>query len=144
MTLMPSRFNVSCGISSMRIIKSPGIPPLGAAFPFPLIDNCIPSLTPAGMLIAIVSSPLSNPSPRQVVHLDVISTPPPLQLGQVLVVCLCTSIVLVTRLTHPTPPQVAQVWQDDLSFAPVPPQVGHCTCLFTLTFFSPPLAISSK
>src|SRR5690606_4052518 len=110
MTLMPSRFNVSRGISSMRIIKSPGIPPLGAPFPFPLRDNSTPSLTPAGMLIAIVSSPLSNPSPRQVVHLYVISTPSPLQVGQVLVVCICPSIVLVTRLTDPTPPQVLQVW----------------------------------
>src|SRR5690606_13205082 len=109
MTLIPSRFKVSCGTSSTRIIKSPGTPPRGAAFHLPLIDNCIPSLTPAGILMAIVSSPRTNPSPLHEVHLAVTSTPSPLQVGQVLVVCICPNIVLVTRRTEPLPPQVLHV-----------------------------------
>ena len=71
-TFTPSLFNCSCSISSMTISKSPGTPPLGAAFPLPLIDNCMPSVTPAGILILIVSSPLSTPSPLHAVHLAVI------------------------------------------------------------------------
>src|SRR5690606_18131891 len=100
--------------------------------------------TPAGILIEMVSSPLTNPSPRQVVHLALISIPSPLQVGQVLVVCICPKMVLVTRLTDPEPPHVLQVWYDDLSLAPVPLQVRQTTCLFTFIFFSTPLAISSK
>src|ERR1700761_3706279 len=69
--------------------------------------------------------------------------PSPLQVGQVLVVCIWPSIVLVTRRTAPWPPQVLQVWNDDLSFAPVPSQVLQIICLLTLIFFSAPLAISS-
>src|SRR5690606_15070017 len=106
--------------------------------------SCIPSLTPAGILIAIVSSPLSSPSPRQVVHLEVISTPSPLQVGQVLVVCICPRMVLVTRRTDPAPPQVPQVLNEDLSFAPDPSQVLQTMLLLTFIFFSTPLAISSK
>src|SRR5690606_28242643 len=107
---MPSLLSVSCGTSSTTIIKSPGIPPRAAALPLPLIDNCMPSLTPAGILMVIVSSPLSNPSPLHVGHFAVITTPSPLQEGQVLVVCICPSMVLVTRRTDPEPPHVLQVW----------------------------------
>ncbi|MNV31843.1 hypothetical protein D3C71_1231650 [compost metagenome] len=104
-------------------MRSPGIPPRGAAFPLPLIESCIPSLTPAGILIAIVSSPRSNPSPLQVVHFAVISTPSPLQVGQVLVVCIWPRMVFVTLRTDPEPPQVLQVWKEDLSLAPEPSQL---------------------
>src|SRR5690606_41623218 len=71
-----------------------------------------------------------------------ISAPSPLQVGQVLVVCICPRIVFVTRRTAPVPPQVRQVWNDDLSRAPLPSQVGQMICLLTLIFFSVPLAIS--
>src|ERR1700761_3928569 len=70
--------------------------------------------------------------------------PSPLQVGQVLVVCIWPNMVLVTRRTAPCPPQVLQVCTDDLSFAPVPSQVLQTICLFTLIFFSAPLAISSS
>src|SRR5690606_1352017 len=125
-------------------IRSPGIPLRGAAFPFPLMESCMPSLTPAGMLIAIVSSPRNKPSPRQVVHLAVISTPSPPQALQVLVVCIWPKMVLVTRRTVPDPPQFRHVWTDDLSRAPLPSQEEQVTCLLTLIFFSTPLAISSS
>src|SRR5699024_12167352 len=124
------------------MIKSPGIPPLGAALPLPLMESCIPSLTPAGMLIAMVSSSRTNPSPPQEGHLAVISTPSPLQEGQVLVVCICPKIVLVTRVTDPLPPHVLQLWYDELSLAPLPEQVLQETSLLTLIFFSTPSAIS--
>src|ERR1700712_5731438 len=52
-------------------------------------------------------------------------------------------MVLVTRRTAPWPPQVLQVWNDALSFAPVPSHVLQTICLFTFIFFSAPLAISS-
>src|ERR1700761_9270901 len=129
MTLLPSRFKVSCGISSIRMIKSPGTPPLGAALPLPLMLSCMPSLTPAGTLILIVSSPRTTPSPWQTVHFEVITEPSPLQVGQVLVVCIWPSMVLVTRRTAPEPPQVLHVWNDDLSLAPLPSQVLQTTCL---------------
>src|SRR5690606_21507962 len=66
----------------------------------------------------------------------------PLQVGQVLVVCICPNMVLVTLLTVPVPPHVRQLWNDDLSLAPLPSQVKQTTCLLTLIFFSDPLAIS--
>src|SRR5687768_2890177 len=116
----------------MRMIKSPGTPPRGAALPFPPMESCIPSLTPAGILIVIVSSSLTTPSPWQPLHFDVMVVPSPLHVGQVLVVCIWPRIVLVTRLTAPEPPQVLHVWKDDLSFAPLPSQVLQTTCLFTL------------
>src|SRR6202012_6269946 len=125
------------------MIRSPGTPPRGAALPFPLMLNCIPSLTPAGTLILIVSSPRTTPSPWQTVHFEVITEPSPLQVGQVLVVCIWPSMVLVTRRTAPWPPQVLQVWKLDLSLAPVPSHVLQTICLFTFIFFSVPLAISS-
>ena len=142
--LIPSLFNDSCGISSIRIIKSPGTPPLGAAFPFPLMLSCMPSLTPAGILMLMVSSPRVTPSPLQVPHFAVIVVPSPLQVGQVLVVCIWPKMVLVTLLTAPLPPQVLQVEKEFLSFAPDPSQVLQRICLLTLIFFSIPLAISSK
>src|SRR5690606_3733815 len=104
--------------------------------------SCIPSLTPAGILMVMVSSPRTSPSPWQVEHLAEISTPSPLQVGQVLVVCICPRMVLVTRLTAPVPPQVRHVLNEDLSFAPEPSQVEQTTCLLTFIFFSAPLAIS--
>src|ERR1700761_3591585 len=107
------------------MIRSPGMPPRGAALPLPLMLNCMPSLTPAGTLMLIVSSPRTTPSPWQTLHFEVITLPSPLQVGQVLVVCIWPRIVLVTRRTAPEPPQVLQVWKDDLSFAPVPSQVLH-------------------
>src|ERR1700761_2717525 len=70
--------------------------------------------------------------------------PSPLQVGQVLVVCICPKMVFVTRRTAPDPPQVLQVWKDALSFAPVPSQVLQGICLLTFIFFSVPLAISSS
>src|SRR5471032_861436 len=68
--------------------------------------------------------------------------PSPLQVGQVLVVCIWPNMVLVTLRTAPEPPQVLQVCTDDLSFAPVPSQVLQTICLFI--FISVPLAISSR
>src|SRR5690554_1154312 len=53
-------------------------------------------------------------------------------------------MVFVTRLTEPVPEQVEQVWKEDLSFAPEPSQVLQTIFLFTLIFFSTPLAISSR
>src|SRR5690606_21015631 len=144
MTLVPSLLRLSWGISSMRMIRSPGTPPRGAAFPFPLMESCIPSLTPAGMLMLMVSSPRTKPSPWQAGHLAEISIPSPLQVGQVLVVCIWPRMVLVTLLTVPVPPHVRQLWKDDLSFAPLPSQVLQTTCLLTLIFFSDPLAISCR
>src|SRR5690606_20696651 len=74
----------------------------------------------------------------------VISTPSPLQVGQVLVVCICPRIVFVTRLTDPLPLHVLQVLKEDLSFAPEPSHDLQTTFLFTFIFFSTPFAISSK
>src|SRR3569833_1729277 len=125
------------------MIKSPGTPPRGAALPLPLMLSCMPSLTPAGMLIEISSSSRTTPSPWQTLHLAVMTVPSPLQEEQVLVVCIWPSMVLVTLRTAPAPPQVLQVCMDDRSFAPVPSQVLQATCLFSFFFFLVLLAISS-
>src|SRR5690606_25429569 len=83
-----------------------------------------------------------RPSPWHVVHFADISTPSPLHVGHVLVVCIWPRMVLVTRRTAPVPPQVRHVLNDDLSLAPVPSHVEQTTFLLTLIFFSAPLAIS--
>src|SRR6202012_3354820 len=144
MILLPSRFKVSCSISSIRIMRSPGTPPRGAALPLPLMLSCMPSLTPAGIFMLIVSSPRINPSPWQTGHLAVITVPSPLQVGQVVVVCIWPRMVLVTLRTAPAPPQVLQVCTDERSLAPEPSQVLQTICLFTFIFFSAPFAISSS
>src|SRR5258705_4294169 len=99
------------------MIRSPGVPPLSPALPLPLIFNCIPSCTPAGISILTVSSPDILPSPLQVPHLAVIVDPSPLQVGQVVTVCICPRKVFCTRLTWPLPPHVLQVCTLPLSFA---------------------------
>src|SRR5882762_7739516 len=125
------------------MIRSPGEPPLSPALPFPFILNCMPSCTPAGISILIVSSPYTLPSPLQALHLAVTVVPSPLQVGQVVTVCICPKKVLVTRLTWPLPPQVPQVCTLPLSLAPLPAQVVQTTCFFTFTLLVTPLAISS-
>src|SRR5688572_9861675 len=125
------------------MIRSPAIPPLSPALPLPLIFSCIPSCTPAGMSIVTVSSPYTRPSPLQVLHFAVIVEPSPLQLGQVLTVCICPRKVFCTLLTCPLPPHVLQVCTLPSSFAPFPPHVLQATCFFTLIFFVTPFAISS-
>src|SRR5688572_11272070 len=127
----------------MRIIRSPAVPPLSPALPLPLMLNCMPSCTPAGISMLIVSSPYTRPSPLQVPHLAVIVTPSPLQVGQVVTVCICPKNVFCTLLTCPLPPQVLQVCTLPLSFAPEPLQVVQGTCFFTLIFLVTPFAISS-
>src|SRR4029079_9990649 len=117
------------------MIRSPCGPPLSPAFPLPLIFNCIPSCTPAGTSILTVSSAYTLPSPLQVPHFAVIVVPSPLQVGQVVTVCICPRKVLVTRRTCPLPPQVPQVVTLPLSLAPLPEQVVQTTCFFTLICF---------
>src|SRR6478672_10304698 len=90
-------------------IKSPGIPPRSPALPLPLKLSCMPSCTPAGIFMFTVSSPYTRPSPLQTVHLFVMVDPSPLQVGQVLTVCIWPRKVLVTFLTWPLPPQVLHV-----------------------------------
>src|SRR5215470_14775437 len=104
----------------MRMIKSLGGPPLSPALPRPPMFNCIPSCTPAGTSIPTVSSAYTLPSPLHVPHFAVIIVPSPLQVGQVVTVCICPRKVFVTRRTCPLPPQVPQVCTLPLSFAPLP------------------------
>ncbi len=104
--------------------------------PLPLRLNCIPSCTPAGISMVTVSSPYTRPSPLQVVHLLVIVVPSPLQVGQVVTVCICPKKVFCTFLTCPLPPQVPQVCTLFLSFAPLPLQVAHDTYFLNLYSFS--------
>src|ERR1700760_57308 len=125
------------------MIRSPGAPPLSPALPLPPTLSCIPSCTPAGISIDTVSSPYTRPSPLQTGHFSVTGDPSPLQVGQVVTVCICPRKVLLTRRTWPLPPQVAQVWTLFLSLAPLPLQVVQPTYFFTLIFFETPLAISS-
>ena len=60
-------------------MRSPGLPPRSPALPLPLMLNCIPSCTPAGISIETVSSPYMRPSPLQDPHLLVTVVPSPLQ-----------------------------------------------------------------
>ena len=143
-TFNPSLCKDSCGSSSIMIIKSPAIPPRSPALPFPDMLNCIPSLTPAGISIEIVSSPYTLPSPLHDPHFEVTVLPSPLHVGQVFTVCICPKKVLVTFFTCPEPLQVPQVCILSLSFAPLPPQVEQSTCFFTFTCLLTPFAISSK
>src|SRR5687767_9403841 len=117
------------------MIRSPGGPPRSPAFPLPLRLSCMPSPTPAGISSVTVSSPYTLPSPLQVVHLTVIVEPSPLQVGQVVTVCICPRKVFVTRRTCPLPPQVLQICTLPLSLAPLPEQVLQPTCFFTFICF---------
>src|SRR6476646_10957438 len=117
------------------MIRSPGGPPLSPAFPLPLIFNCIPSCTPAGTSMLTVSSAYTLPSPLQVPHFAVIVDPSPLQVGQVVTVCICPRKVLVTFLTWPLPPQVEQFCTLPLSLAPLPPQTLQPTYFLTFILF---------
>ena len=138
-----SRYNSLCCSSSMRMIRSPGMPPRSPAFPLPLTLSCMPSCTPAGMSMLTVSSPNTRPSPLQLPHLAVMVDPSPWQFGQVDTVCICPRKVFWTRRTCPLPPQVPQDCILPLSFAPLPLQVVQGTCFLTLMFLVTPLAISS-
>src|SRR5690606_8161167 len=104
----------------------------------------MPSLTPAGILIGITSSSITLPSPLQVWQVSVTIFPSPLQLGHVLLDTIWPSIVFTTFLTCPFPPHMVQVCKEVPFFAPFPLHVPQVTCLFTLIFFSTPLAISSR
>src|ERR1043165_8728275 len=70
--------------------------------------------------------------------------PSPPQVGQVLAVCIVPRIVCVILVTCPVPRQVGQVFLAEPSLAPLPLQGLQVTYLFTLIFFSTPLAISSN
>src|SRR6185369_12103441 len=96
--------------------------------------SCIPSCTPAGISTLTVSSPYTLPSPLQLVHFAVMVVPSPLQVGQVVTVCIWPKKVLVTLRTWPLPLQVWQVCTLPLSLAPLPPQVLQLTYFFTLIF----------
>src|SRR5689334_13002874 len=120
------------------MMRSPAIPPRSPALPRPLMFNCMPSCTPAGISIVTVSSPYTLPSPLQLVHFAVTVEPSPLHVGQVVTVCICPRNVLVTFLTWPLPPQVPQVCTLPLSFAPLPLQVLQVTYFFTLMFLVTP------
>src|SRR5690606_25039407 len=100
--------------------------------PAPPMLSCIPSYTPAGISILIVSSPYTLPSPLQAVHFAFICVPSPLQVGQVVTVCIWPRKVLVTLRTWPLPPQVPHDCTDAVSFAPLPLQVLQYTYFFTL------------
>src|ERR1700750_384213 len=127
----------------MRMMRSPEAPPRSPALPRPPTLSCMPSCTPAGMSIVTVSSPYTRPSPLQTEHLAVTMEPSPLQVGQVVTVCICPRKVLLTRRTWPLPPQVEQVWTLFLSLAPLPLQVVQPTYFLTLMFLETPFAISS-
>src|SRR5258708_33720205 len=114
------------------MIRSPGAPPLSPALPLPPTLNCIPSCTPAGISIVTVSSPYIRPSPLQELHFAVTREPSPLQVGQVVTVCICPRKVLLIFRTWPLPPQVLQVCMLPLSLAPLPPQVVQVPYFFPL------------
>src|SRR5882672_11080611 len=118
----------------MRMMRSPGAPPLSPAFPLPPTLSCIPSCTPAGISMVTVSSPYTRPSPLHTGHLAVTVEPSPLQVGQVVTVCIWPRKVLVTLRTWPLPPQVEQVCTLLLSLAPLPLQVLQPTYFLTLIF----------
>jgi len=115
-----SRIRLSCGSSSTRISRSPGTPLCLPAFPFPLIDSCIPSATPAGIFTVTTSSPYTMPSPPHSLHLFLMILPSPLQVGQVVRVCIVPKIVCWLRITEPLPLQVGQVSEPPSPSAPVP------------------------
>ncbi len=132
---MPSRFRCSCGSSSITTSRSPGTPPAGASLPMPLMLSCMPSSTPAGILISTTRSSRFRPCSSPPVPRLLTVCPMPPQAGQVLTVCIWPRKVLCTRATWPLPPQVAQVPYSAPSAR---------TSLFTLIFFSTPLAISAR
>src|SRR5690606_32781897 len=107
---------------SITINRSPLTPPRRAALPFPDMESCIPSATPAGIRIGITSSSRTMPSPLQWTHFRVIDFPSPLQVGQVEEVCICPRMVLVTLVTTPDPLQVGHVEREVPFSAPLPLQ----------------------
>ena len=128
----------------MTINKSPATPPRGGTFPLPDIDNCISLETPAGILIGMISSSNTRPSPKHASHLAPTLLPSPLQVGQVDEVTIWPNIVFWTRFTWPDPWHVPQVFKSVPFFEPFPEQDLQATWRFTLIFFSTPFAISSK
>ena len=115
-----SRINSGCGSSSIRINKSPLIPPCRAALPLPFMESCMPSATPAGILIVIISSSRTTPSPLHSVHFLTTILPSPPQVGQVVCVCICPRIVLAIRVTTPLPLHVSHVFTPSEPSAPLP------------------------
>ena len=128
----------------MTINKSPATPPRGGTFPFPDIDSCMSFETPAGILIGMISSSNTRPSPKQSPHFAPTDLPSPLQWGQVEEVTIWPSIVCCTWRTWPEPWQVPQVFKSVPFLDPLPEQDLQATWRFTLIFFSTPFAISSK
>ncbi len=101
----------------------------------PLIFNCIPSSTPAGIWIGTTTSSRIRPCSSLPGARLVTDRPIPPHAGQVVTVCIWPRKVFWTRRTWPLPPHVEQV-PYSLPFAR--------TNLVTLIFFSAPLATSSK
>ena len=82
------RSSSGCFSSSTRISKSPSIPPPGAALPLPLMDNCIPSCTPAGILMVVSISSCTKPCSLAPTGLLDKVLPLPPQCGQAETVCI--------------------------------------------------------
>ncbi len=77
----------------MTIKRSPATPPRGGTFPLPDIDNCMSFETPAGILIGMISSSKTRPSPKQASHFAPTLFPSPEQVGQVDEVTIWPNIV---------------------------------------------------
>src|SRR5690606_40664388 len=93
------------------------------------------SLTPAGILMGMISSLTTNPLASASAGFLSTIWPLPPQVGQVLADTIWPNMVLTTFFICPDPLQEEQ----DLKVTPLATK-----CLFTLIFFSTPLAISAR
>src|SRR6056297_341086 len=121
----PSRSNISCGSTSMKIYRSPGGPPRIPASPSPDRRMRVPVSTPAGMLTDSAFSFSSRPDPPQTRQGFLTIWPTPPQVGQV----RSTVKKPCCARTFPMPEQVGQVCGSAPPSAPEPLQASHWTAV---------------
>ena len=100
----------------------------------------VPSSTPAGTLTDSVRSFITRPAPEQLVQGLSMTSPRPLQVGQV----RSTAKKPWLARTRPAPPQVPQVFGFEPVLAPVPEQTSQVTAVGTLIVADLPAKASSS
>ena len=121
--MRPSRSKILCLETSIKIYRSPEIPPLGPVSPSPARRIRVPVSTPGGTFTLRALSFFCVPCPPQEEHGFLIICPAPEQVGQP----LSTVKKPWVARTLPNPEHVGHVVGEDPPAAPVPLQDPHAT-----------------
>ena len=124
--------------------KSPLGPPFSPGSPSPLNTTVWLLSIPAGILTFILACFLTVPFPLQLSQGSFIISPVPWHAVQVLLVCICPSIVFWTCLTVPVPLHVGHFVTDVPGLAPEPWQILQVSGLVIDISFSTPKKASSN